>query len=309
MAHDSSDQGGGLSRRRLLASSAAAGHGLAAARAGPAGQRDAATAPPPGFPAGSRSTSASTRTGPARSAPTSCGPAHRAARRRCSTSSTGRTGPAGRYARRAVGRLGTPHGGRRHTRRDPASCCDTTAHLTAMSLEQQAADGSAAVRVQAGATLEACSRTRGPADTGSPRRLHPATGRSAARSPSAPRHGRARGRREPVARPRLRLAEQPGHQLTAVVRDGRRTLRPADLRPGRGRQRRLPRPPRPGLPHRGGAAGRRRPAAALVSLLDIPASELFARPGTAGGTRTFASFVDHTAGPRRSGSPSPTTPG
>ncbi|MFD7984353.1 cholesterol oxidase substrate-binding domain-containing protein [Kitasatospora indigofera] len=30
-----------------------------------------------------------------------------------------------------------------------------------------------------------------------------------------------------------------------------------------------------------------------VSRLDIPADELFARPGTAGGPRTFASFVDH----------------
>ncbi|MCL2554195.1 MAG: FAD-binding protein [Actinomycetia bacterium] len=294
----SSQHGGGLSRRTLLASSAAAGGAVWLLRglARP-GSAHAVSGPPPGFPAGLdvhqrvyQNWAGEIRTDEL----WTCAP---------------------RTAQEVLDAVNWAYGagwtvraqGQRHgwapltvAAGTPGSAqvllLDTTAHLTAMSLEQQAADGSAAVRVQAGASLEALLAFAGAGGYGVT--AAPAPGDlSVGGALAIGAHG--------TATAATGESPPPGHgygslsnlvtELTAVVWDGgagRYTLRTV----GRAE---------PDcaalLTHLGRSfvteAVLRVGADANLrcrSLLDIPATELFAAPGAPAGTRTLAGFVDGT---------------
>lgn len=300
MAGDCSVHGGGLSRRELLASSAAAGGAVWLLRGlvRPDGAYAADEPPaPPDFPAGPdlyrrvyENWAGEIRTDQL----WTCAP---------------------RHPQDVVDIVNWAHGagwtvraqGKRHgwaplTVADgtPAATrvvlLDTTAHLTAMSLERRAADGSAEVRVQTGATLEDLLAFAGAAGHGVT--AAPAPGQLTVGGALAiGAHG--------TAVPAVGESPPPGHgygslsnlvtELTAVVWDedtGRYVLRTV----GRAE---------PDCDALLTHLGRSLVTEAVLrvgadqnlrcqSLLDIPAAELFAAPGTAAGKRTLAHFVDRT---------------
>ncbi|MEU1123300.1 cholesterol oxidase substrate-binding domain-containing protein [Streptomyces sp. NPDC005899] len=173
---------------------------------------------------------------------------------------------------------------------------DTTAHLTAMSLEQEAGDGSARVRVQAGASLEtllafAGARGYGVVSAPAPGEL------SIGGALAIGAHG--------TAVPAVGESPSPGQghgslsnlvtEVTAVVWDGAvgryalRTVGRAEPDCGAllthlGRSLVTEAVLRVGTDHN----------LRCQSFVDIPATELFAAPGAPAGTRTLASFVDRT---------------
>ncbi|MFE2052799.1 cholesterol oxidase substrate-binding domain-containing protein [Streptomyces sp. NPDC059459] len=173
---------------------------------------------------------------------------------------------------------------------------DTTAHLTGMSLERQDADGSALIRVQTGALLEGLLAFAGAHGYGVV--AAPAPGElSVGGALAIGAHG--------TAVPANGENPSPGQgygsvsnlvtELTAVVWDeaaGRyilRTVHRADpdcdaLLTHLGRSLVTEAVLRMGTDHN----------LRCRSLLDIPATELFAAPGAQTGTRTLASFVDRT---------------
>ncbi|MFD7991521.1 cholesterol oxidase substrate-binding domain-containing protein [Streptomyces mexicanus] len=295
MTDGPSSQGGGLSRRRLLASSAAAGGAVWLVR-GLIRPDDAyaAPAPPPGFPAG-------------------VGLYRRAYENWAGEIRTDQLWTcAPRTPQEVLDVVNWAHGagwtvraqGQRHgwaplTVADgtPAAArvvlLDTTAHLTAMSL-QQAADGSATIRVQTGASLEALLAFAGAAGHGVT--SAPAPGDlSVGGALAIGAHG--------TAVPALGENPPPGHgygslsnlvtELTAVVWDdraGRYVLRTfgraepdcAALLTHLGRALVTEAVVRVGADHH----------LRCRSFVDIPAAELFAAPGAPAGTRTLARFVD-----------------
>ncbi|MFS4108765.1 cholesterol oxidase substrate-binding domain-containing protein [Streptomyces sp. PD-S100-1] len=293
-----SNGSGGLSRRRLLASSAAAGGAVWMLRGlVRPGSAYAASAAPPDFPAGIdvhqrvyENWAGEIRTDQL----WTCAP---------------------RSPEEALAVVNWAHGagwtvraqGRRHgwaplTVADgtPAATrvvlLDTTAHLTAMSLEEPAADGTAAVRVQSGASLEtllafAGARGYGVASAPAPGDL------SVGGALAIGAHG--------TAVPAVGEQPPPGQgygslsnlvtELTAVVWDsaaGRYVLRTV----GRGE---------PDCAALLTHLGRSLVTEAVLrvgadrnlrcqSFLDIPATELFAAPGAPAGTRTLAGYLDRT---------------
>lgn len=298
MTGDSSIRDGGLSRRGLLASSAAAGGAVWLLRGlVRPGSAHAASAPPPGFPAGVdlHRRVYENWVGEIRTDQLwTCVPrgpqevldvvnwAHDAG-----------------WTVRAQGRR---HGWAPLTVADgtPATArvvlLDTTAHLTAMSLERQADDGSAEVRVQAGASLEtllafAGARGYGVVSAPAPGEL------SVGGALAIGAHG--------TAVPSTGEIPSPGHghgslsnlvtELTAVVWDsvsGRYVLRTVGraepdcgaLLTHLGRSLVTEAVLRVGTDHN----------LRCQSFVDIPATELFAAPGAPAGARTLAGFVDRT---------------
>ncbi|UWE10444.1 cholesterol oxidase substrate-binding domain-containing protein [Actinacidiphila bryophytorum] len=307
MADDPSDgdrdvdpaAGGGLPRRTLLASSAAAGGAVWLLRAlvRPGAAAADSAPPPPGFPAGLdlfrrvyENWAGEIRTDQLWT---------------CAPRSPQEVLDVVNWAYGAgwtVRAQGMRHGWAPLTVADgtPAAAkvvlLDTTAHLTAMSLEGQAADGSAAVRVQAGASLETLLAFAGAAGYGVT--SAPAPGDlSVGGALAIGAHG--------TAVPAAGESPSPGHghgslsnlvtELTAVVWDGAagryvlRTVGRAEADCGAL------------LTHLGRAlvteAVLRVGADSNLrcrSYLDIPAAELFAAPGAPAGTRTLAGFVDAT---------------
>ncbi|SHM79395.1 cholesterol oxidase substrate-binding domain-containing protein [Actinacidiphila paucisporea] len=298
MADDLSDQAGGLSRRRLLASSAAAGGAVWLLRGlVRPGSAYAASGPPPGFPAGLdvyqrvyENWAGEIRTDQL----WTCAP-----RSPQEVLDVVNWAYGAGWTARAQGHR---HGWAPLTVADgtPAAAqvvlLDTTARLTAMSLEQQAADGSAAVRVQAGASLEAVLAFAGAGGYGVI--AAPAPGDlSVGGALAIGAHG--------TAAPAVGESPAPGQgfgslsnlvtELTAVVWDGgagRYVLRTV----GRAE---------PDCAALLTHLGRALVIEAVLrvgtdvnlrcrSYLDIPATELFAAPGAPAGTRTLAGFVDST---------------
>ncbi|HEY3478931.1 MAG TPA: cholesterol oxidase substrate-binding domain-containing protein [Streptomyces sp.] len=298
MPEDVSHQGRALSRRKLLASSAAAGGAVWLLRGlvRPGGAY-AASAPPPGLPAGLDVYQ--------RVYENWAGEISTDQLWTCAPRSPQEVLAVVNWAYGAgwtVRAQGQRHGWAPLTVADgtPATAqvilLDTTAHLTAMSLEPRAADGSAEIRVQAGASLETLLAFAGSGGYGVT--SAPAPGDlSVGGALAIGAHGTAT----------RALGESPsaGHgygslsnlvtELTAVVWDDAaggyvlRTLGRAE----------------PDcdalLTHLGrsfvteavlrvGVDGNLR----CQSLLDIPATELFAAPGAPAGTRTLAGFVDST---------------
>ncbi|MEV6006047.1 cholesterol oxidase substrate-binding domain-containing protein [Streptomyces sp. NPDC051976] len=295
---DDLSQQGGVSRRRLLASSAAAGGAVWLLRGlVRPGSAYAASAPPPGLPAGLDVYQ--------RVYENWAGEISTDQLWTCAPRSPQEVLAVVNWAFGAgwtVRAQGQRHGWAPLTVADgtPATAqvilVDTTAHLVAMSLEQRAADGSARVRVQAGASLEALLAFAGSGGYGVT--SAPAPGDlSVGGALAIGAHG--------TATRAVGESPSPGHgygslsnlvtELTAVVWDesaGRYALRTV----GRAE---------PDcdalLTHLGrsfvteavlrvGADGNLR----CTSTLDIPATELFAAPGAPAGTRTLASFVDST---------------
>lgn len=299
MTDSASGRGDGISRRRLLASAAAAGGGTWALRGlVRPGSAYAAAAPPPGFPAGPglyqrvyENWAGEIRTDQL----WTCAP-----RTAQDVLDVVNWAYAAGWRARAQGRR---HGWAPLTVADATPgadrviLLDTTAHLTAMSPPERAADGSATVRAQAGVSLETLLGHVGAAGYGVT--AAPAPGDlSLGGALAIGAHG--------TATAATGESPAPGHgygslsnlvtELTAVVWDGtagRYVLR---------------------------TVGRAEPdcAALLTNLgrsfvteavlrvgadadlrcrsyLDIPAAELFAAPGTSGpDARTFARFVDRT---------------
>lgn len=298
MADGPSGQGGGLSRRGLLASSAAAG-GAAWLLRGLVrpGDAYAASGPPPGFPSGFEvyqrvyeNWAGEIRTDQLWTcAPRTASEVLEVVNWAYDSGWTVRAqGQRHGWAPLTVAG-GTPAAAR-------VVLLDTTAHLTAMSLEQQAADGSAAVRVQAGASLEALLAFAGAGGYGVT--SAPAPGDlSVGGALAIGAHG--------TAAPAVGESPAPGHgygslsnlvtELTAVVWDGgtgRYVLRTVG---------RAEADCDALLTH----LGRSLVTEAVLrvgadvnlrcrSFLDIPATELFAAPGAPAGTRTLAGFVDGT---------------
>ncbi|MBC2866197.1 FAD-binding protein [Streptomyces mexicanus] len=296
MTDGPSSQGGGLSRRRLLASSAAAGGAVWLMRGlvRPDGAY-AAPAPPPGFPAGIDLYR--------RAYENWAGEIRTDQLWTCAPRTPQEVLDVVNWAHGAgwtVRAQGQRHGWAPLTVADgtPAAArvvlLDTTAHLTAMSLERQAADGSATIRVQAGASLEALLAFAGAAGHGVT--SAPAPGDlSVGGALAIGAHG--------TAVPALGENPPPGHgygslsnlvtELTAVVWDdhaGRYVLRTF----GRAE---------PDCDALLTHLGRALVTEAVVrvgadhhlrcrSFVDIPATELFAAPGAPAGTRTLARFVD-----------------
>jgi FAD/FMN-containing dehydrogenase len=298
MADVPSNQGRGMSRRRLLASSAAAGGAVWLLRGlVRPGSAYAASAPPPGFPPGIdvyqrvyENWAGEIRTDQLWT---------------CSPSTPQQVLDVVNWAYGAgwtARAQGQRHGWAPLTVADgtPAAArvilLDTTAHLTAMSLEQRAADGSAAVRAQSGASLETLLALAGAAGYGVT--AAPAPGDlSVGGALAIGAHG--------TATPALGETPSPGHgygslsnlvtELTAVVWDagaGRYVLRTV----GRAEPdcdallTHLGRSLITEAVLRVGADSNLR----CRSFLDIPATELFAAPGAPAGTRTLSGFVDST---------------
>ncbi|MFE9676826.1 cholesterol oxidase substrate-binding domain-containing protein [Streptomyces sp. NPDC006259] len=298
MTDDPSHQGGGLSRRRLLASSAAAGGGVWLLRGlVRPGSAYAASPPPSGFPAGLDVYQ--------RVYENWVGEIHTDQLWTCAPRSPQEVLDVVNWAHRAgwtARAQGMRHGWAPLTVADgtPAATrvvlVDTTAHLTAMSLERRAADGSAAVRVQAGASLETLLAFAGAGGYGVT--SAPAPGDlSVGGALAIGAHG--------TATPAVGERPSPGHgygslsnlvtELTAVVWDdtaGRYVLRTVSraepdcdaLLTHVGRSFVTEAVLRVGADHN----------LRCQSFLDIPATELFAAPGAPAGTRTLAGFVDRT---------------
>lgn len=298
MTGSPSDHNGGLSRRKLLASSAAAGGAVWLLRGlVRPGSAYAASAPPPGFPAGIdlHQRAYENWAGEIRTDQLwTCVP-----RDPQEVLAVVNWAYAAGWTVRAQGHR---HGWAPLTVADgtPAAAkvvlLDTTAHLTAMSLEQQAADGSAAIRAQAGASLETLLAFAGAAGYGVA--SAPAPGDlTVGGALAVGAHG--------TAVPAVGESLTPGHghgslsnlvtELTAVVWDetaGRYALRTF----GRAE---------PDCAALLTHLGRSLVTEAVVrvggdqnlrcqSFLDIPATELFAAPGAPAGTRTLAGYVDRT---------------
>jgi FAD/FMN-containing dehydrogenase len=288
--------GGGMSRRRMLAASAAAGGAVWLLRSvARPGSAYAASAAPPGFPAGLdvyqgvyENWAGEIRTDPL----WTCAP-----RTPQEVLDVVNWAQAAGWRARAQGQR---HGWAPLTVADATPgatqviLLDTTVRLTAMSLTQQDADGSALVRVQAGAGLEALLAFAGGSGYGVT--AAPAPGDlSVGGALAVGAHG--------TATPATGETPGAGHgygslsnlvtELTAVVWDGAtssyglRTVGRAD----------------PDcdalLTHLGrafiteavlrvGADSNLR----CVSSVDIPATELFAAPGAPATGRTLADFVD-----------------
>ncbi|WP_031523707.1 cholesterol oxidase substrate-binding domain-containing protein [Streptomyces sp. NRRL F-5123] len=296
MADDPSDQGGALSRRRLLASSAAAGGAVWLLRGlVRPGSAHAAAGPPPGLPAGLdvyqrayENWAGEIRTDEL----WTCAP-----RTPQEVLDVVNWAYGAGWTARAQGRR---HGWAPLTVADGTLAAtrvillDTTAHLTAMTVDEQAADGSATVRVQAGASLEALLAFAGTGGYGVT--AAPAPGDlSVGGALAVGAHG--------TAVPAAGETPSPGHgygslsnlvtELTAVVWDGgagRYVLRTV----GRAE---------PDCDALLTHLGRSLVTEAVLrvgadsnlrcrSYLDIPATELFAAPGAPAGTRTLAGFVD-----------------
>ncbi|GHE69159.1 hypothetical protein GCM10014715_23720 [Streptomyces spiralis] len=298
MTDGPSNQGGGLSRRRLLASSAAAGGAVWLLRGlVRPGSAYAASAPPPGFPAGIDVYQ--------RTYENWAGEIRTDQLWTCAPRSPQEVLDVVNWAYGAgwtVRAQGQRHGWAPLTVADgtPAAArvvlLDTTAHLTAMSLEQQAADGSARVRVQAGASLETLLAFAGEGGYGVA--SAPAPGDlSVGGALAIGAHG--------TAVPAVGESPSSGHgygslsnlvtELTVVVWDdatGRYVLRTvgraepdcAALLTHLGRSLVTEAVVRVGTDHH----------LRCQSILDIPATELFAAPGAPAGTRTLAGFVDRT---------------
>ncbi|MEW2250964.1 cholesterol oxidase substrate-binding domain-containing protein [Streptomyces sp. NPDC006975] len=298
MTGSPSDHNGGLSRRRLLASSAAAGGAVWLLRGlVRPGSAYAASAPPPGFPAGIDLHQ--------RAYENWAGEIRTDQLWTCVPRDPQEVLAVVNWAYGAgwtVRAQGHRHGWAPLTVADgtPAAAkvvlLDTTAHLTAMSLEQQAADGSAAIRAQAGASLETLLAFAGAAGYGVA--SAPAPGDlTVGGALAVGAHGTA------VPAVGESLAPGRGHgslsnlvtELTAVVWDetaGRYALRTF----GRAE---------PDCAALLTHLGRSLVTEAVVrvgsdqnlrcqSFLDIPATELFAAPGAPAGTRTLAGYVDRT---------------
>ncbi|MFI9152307.1 cholesterol oxidase substrate-binding domain-containing protein [Streptomyces sp. NPDC053367] len=298
MTDGPSNRGGGLSRRRLLASSALAGGAgwLLRGLAGP-DSAHAASAPPPGFPAGIDLHQ--------RVYENWVGEIRTDELWTCAPRSPQEVLDVVNWAHGAgwtVRAQGRRHGWSPLTVADgtPAAArvvlLDTTAHLTSMSLEQRSGDGSAAVRVQAGASLEALLAFAGAGGHGVT--AAPAPGDlSVGGALAVGAHG--------TALPAAGENPSPGHgygslsnlvtELTAVVWDtgaGRYVLRTVGraepdcdaLLTHLGRSLVTEAVLRVGTDHN----------LRCQSFVDIPATELFAAPGAAAGARTLAGFVDRT---------------
>jgi len=293
-----SNQGSGLSRRRLLASSAAAGGAVWLMRGlVRPGSAYAASAPPPGFPAGIHLYQ--------RAYENWAGEIRTDQLWTCAPRSPQEVLDVVNWAYGAgwtVRAQGRRHGWAPLTVADGTSAAarvvllDTTAHLTAMSLEQQAADGSAGVRVQAGASLETLLAFAGAGGYGVA--SAPAPGDlSVGGALAIGAHG--------TAIPAVGEGPSSGHgygslsnlvtELTVVVWDddaGRYVLRTVGraepecdaLLTHLGRSLVTEAVVRVGTDHN----------LRCQSFLNIPATELFAAPGAPAGTRTLAGFVDRT---------------
>ncbi|WP_435880645.1 cholesterol oxidase substrate-binding domain-containing protein [Streptomyces flaveolus] len=298
MTDDSSVQGGGLSRRRLLASSAAAGGAVWLLRGMARPGSAYADAPsPPGFPAGLDIYRRvyENWAGEIRADQVwTCAP-----RTPQDVLDVVNWAYGAGWTVRAQGRR---HGWAPLTVADgtPAAArvvlVDTTAHLTGMSIERQDADGSALVRVQAGALLERLLAFAGAHGYGVV--SAPAPGElSVGGALAIGAHG--------TAVPATGENPSPGHgygslsnlvtELTAVVWDADaggyvlRTVGRAEpdcdaLLTHLGRSLVTEAVLRVGTDHN----------LRCRSILDIPATELFAAPGAPAGTRTLAGFVDRT---------------
>ncbi|MFF9060212.1 cholesterol oxidase substrate-binding domain-containing protein [Streptomyces sp. NPDC101213] len=297
MTDGPSEQGGGMSRRRLLAASAAAGGGIWLLRGLVRPGSAHAASPPPGFPAGLdvfqrvyENWAGEIRTDHLWT---------------CAPRSPQEVLDVVNWAHTAgwtVRAQGQRHGWAPLTVADGTSAAarvvllDTTAHLTAMSLEQRAADGSAHVRVQTGVSLEALLAFAGAGGYGVT--SAPAPGDlSVGGALAVGAHG--------TAAPAVGEDPPSGHgygslsnlvtELTAVVWDagaggyvlrtvGRAEPDCAALLAHLGRSFVTEAVLRVGADHN----------LRCQSFLDIPATELFAAPGAPAGTRTLADFVDRT---------------